>query len=96
MGGVQIVVVHPQHHRVPLGRAVLVGDELMGVGTQQVVEDEPAGGVLDEQARPGELGQQGADLSSGHPGQRGGHGVLMSGPGCSAGNRKSTAASLIS
>jgi len=55
---VQVVVQRP----VGRGAALLVGVDgvglVGGVGAEQVVEGVPAGGVLADQARPGQLGQQ--------------------------------------
>jgi hypothetical protein len=58
--GVQVVIEHPVDGGVALG-IVLVGlGPLGGVGAQQVMEREPAGGRLREQVGPGQPGQDGA------------------------------------
>ena len=68
--GVQVVVEHPAHGRVPLGLAVGRLGQLGGVGAEQVMAREPAGGVLGQQVRPGQLAQPAARLgqAAGRPG----------------------------
>ena len=61
-GGVQVVVEHPADGGVALGLAVGVAGLLGGVGAQQVVEGVPAGDVLGDQVRAGQLAQQAAGL----------------------------------
>ena len=68
----------------------------VGVGAQQVVEGVPAGGVLGEQVRAGQLGQEGVRPGGRQPGQAGRGGDAMSGPGCRPSSRNSRAASALS
>ena len=63
VGGVQVVVEHPVHRRVPLPVVVVGVCLLGGVGAQQVVAGVPARDVFSEQVRPGQLGQEHACLS---------------------------------
>jgi hypothetical protein len=73
VGGVEVVVQCPVHGGVPLGVGV---DEvrLFGrVGAEEVVEGVPAGGVLDDEVGPGQLGEQRphrADRETGQAGRR--------------------------
>ena len=61
-GGVQVVVEHPADGLAPVGVAVGVVGLLGGVGAQQVVEGVPAGDVLGDQVRAGQLAQQAAGV----------------------------------
>jgi hypothetical protein len=62
-GGVQVVVEHPADGGVAVGGAVGVAGLLGGVGAQQVMQGVPAGHVLGDQVRAGQLAQQAARAS---------------------------------
>jgi hypothetical protein len=66
---VQVMAEHPARGGLSLR---VGGDELGGVGAQQVVAGEPAGLRFSQQAGPVQLGQRGPGPGRGHPGQAGG------------------------
>src|SRR4051794_29409822 len=71
-GGVQIVVEQPGQRGVVVLGGVVGGGEVGGVGPQQVVEGEPAGDVLGEQVRSGQLAKCFSRLVQGYVGQMSG------------------------
>jgi hypothetical protein len=50
--GVQVVIQHPTHCRVPLGFGINSVGLFTGVGAQQVMECEPTGVMLFDEMRP--------------------------------------------
>ena len=62
VSGTQVVVERPADRRPPGGVAVEGAGLLGGVGAQQVMEGVTAGGVLGDQVRAGQFGQQVARL----------------------------------
>ena len=75
------MIKHPVRGRPPVGVAVVGVGALGSVGAQQVVEGEPARGLLGQQVRPGQLGQRGTGLAQRNPGHagRGGSGDVWAG-----------------
>jgi hypothetical protein len=71
VGGVQVMVEHAGSGGPAVGRSVGGAGLLGGVGAQQVVEDEPAGGGLGEQVAAGQLAQQAAGGGQVKTGQAG-------------------------
>ena len=86
-----------QWRLAPVGVAVGVAGLLGGVGAEQVVEGVPAGDVLGDQVRAGQLAQHGVGprAGRGRPGWRR-PGRQMSGPGWMPSSRNIRAASLVS
>ena len=69
---VQVMIKHPAGGRAPLGLAIGRLRQLSGVGAEQVVAGEPAGNVLGQQVRPGQLAEPAASLvrrQAGHAGR---------------------------
>ena len=69
---VQVMIKHPADGRTPLGLAVGRLRQLGGVGAEQVMTGEPAGNVLGQQVRPGQLDEPAASLvqrQAGHAGR---------------------------
>jgi len=69
-GGVQVVVEHPADRGIAVGLANDVVGLLGCVGAQQVVEGVPAGEVLGDQVRAGQLAQQAAGVGLGYGGEQ--------------------------
>jgi len=86
------VVEHLVDGRVALGPAVVGLGLFGGVGAQQIMEGEPAGGLLGEQVGPRQLGQDGPGLAQGQARQAGRGRGADGGPGCSPSSRNIRAA----
>jgi hypothetical protein len=69
--GVQVMIEEPVQRGVARPVSLVAARQLRGVGAEQVVERVPAGSVLGDQVRPGELAQQDPCLLSRDAGQAG-------------------------
>ena len=68
-GGMQVVVEHPMRCRAPVGVGLFAVGQFGGVVAKEVMEGVPARGVLGEQVRADQFGQQFASAGRRYPGQ---------------------------